>query len=183
MILSNKIKIGSLITSFFLLQNIAIMADQPIDCENEDYKSAIPSYALTEEEKVQLLEMELINALNTFDECIENKNKLLVASSKGSSSSASRSSYGENSTSSVEEKESSSSSGNSQTVQSNNLPSQSSQTQPSAGGSISEGDMESSDDDDIVARQLREAATAEEDPAIKELLWERYRDYKGINKD
>ena len=29
-----------------------------------------------------------------------------------------------------------------------------------------------SDDDDIVARQLREAAMAEEDPAIKELLWE-----------
>ena len=181
MIFSNKIKIGSFITSFFFLQNITIMADQPIDCENEDFKSEIPSYALTEEEKVQLLEMELINALDKFDECIENKNKSVVASSENSSSSASRSSYGEDSTSSIEE-ESSSNSGNSQTTQSNNVPSQSSQTQSSAGGSISEGDMESSDDDDIVARQLREAALAEKDPEIKELLWERYRDYKGINK-
>jgi hypothetical protein len=33
-------------------------------------------------------------------------------------------------------------------------------------------------DDDIVARQLREAAMAEEDPAIREKLWEEYRRYK-----
>ena len=33
-------------------------------------------------------------------------------------------------------------------------------------------------DDDIVARQLREAAEAETDPALKEKLWEEYRKYK-----
>ena len=33
-------------------------------------------------------------------------------------------------------------------------------------------------DDDVVARQLREAAMAEEDPAIRERLWEEYRRYK-----
>jgi ribosomal protein L15 len=33
-------------------------------------------------------------------------------------------------------------------------------------------------DDDVVARQLREAAMAEEDPAIREKLWEEYRRYK-----
>ena len=34
-------------------------------------------------------------------------------------------------------------------------------------------------DDDIVARQLREAAETEPDPALKEQLWEEYRKYKG----
>ena len=32
--------------------------------------------------------------------------------------------------------------------------------------------------DDVVARQLREAATNEKDPAIREKLWEEYREYK-----
>lgn len=33
-------------------------------------------------------------------------------------------------------------------------------------------------DDDVVARQLREAATQEKDPAIREKLWDEYREYK-----
>jgi hypothetical protein len=35
-------------------------------------------------------------------------------------------------------------------------------------------------DDDIIARQLREAALAEKDPALRERLWEEYRKYKGL---
>jgi hypothetical protein len=35
-------------------------------------------------------------------------------------------------------------------------------------------------DDDIIARQLREAALAEDDPALRERLWEEYRKYNGI---
>ena len=35
-------------------------------------------------------------------------------------------------------------------------------------------------DDDIIARQLREAALAEEDPELRERLWEEYRKYNGI---
>ena len=34
-------------------------------------------------------------------------------------------------------------------------------------------------DDDIVARQLREAATKEADPILREKLWEEYRKYKA----
>ena len=34
-------------------------------------------------------------------------------------------------------------------------------------------------DDDIIARQLREAALTEEDPALRERLWEEYRKYRG----
>jgi hypothetical protein len=35
-------------------------------------------------------------------------------------------------------------------------------------------------DDDIIARQLREAALVEEDPKLRERLWDEYRKYKGI---
>ncbi|MDA0824070.1 MAG: hypothetical protein O3C28_16860 [Proteobacteria bacterium] len=42
-------------------------------------------------------------------------------------------------------------------------------------------DIPSAPDDDIVARQLREAATRESDPVLRERLWEEYRKYsKGI---
>jgi len=34
--------------------------------------------------------------------------------------------------------------------------------------------------DDIVAKQLREAALAEEDPVLRERLWDEYRKYKGM---
>ena len=35
-------------------------------------------------------------------------------------------------------------------------------------------------DDDIVAKQLREAALAEEDPELRDRLWEEYKAYKGL---
>ena len=43
------------------------------------------------------------------------------------------------------------------------------------------GDIPSGTDDDVVARQLREAAMREPDPALREKLWDEYRNYKGIN--
>ena len=33
-------------------------------------------------------------------------------------------------------------------------------------------------DDDVVARQLREAAMKEDDPELREKLWDEYREYK-----
>ena len=41
-------------------------------------------------------------------------------------------------------------------------------------------DIEAIIDDDIVAKQLREAALSEEDPELRERLWEEYRKYKGM---
>ena len=35
-------------------------------------------------------------------------------------------------------------------------------------------------DEDIVAKQLREAALAEEDPELRERLWAEYRKYNGL---
>jgi hypothetical protein len=44
-------------------------------------------------------------------------------------------------------------------------------------------DIPDGQDDDIVARQLREAAMSEQDPDLKEKLWEEYKKYKtGISK-
>lgn len=39
-------------------------------------------------------------------------------------------------------------------------------------------DIPSGDDDDVVARQIREAAMHEDDPELREKLWEEYRKYK-----
>jgi len=41
-------------------------------------------------------------------------------------------------------------------------------------------DIPDGNDDDVVARQLREAAMREPDPALREKLWDEYRKYKGI---
>jgi hypothetical protein len=43
-------------------------------------------------------------------------------------------------------------------------------------------DIPDGDDDDVVARQLREAAMREPDPAVREKLWDEYRKYKGIEQ-
>jgi hypothetical protein len=40
-------------------------------------------------------------------------------------------------------------------------------------------DVKNGSDDDVVARQLREAAEYEKDPALREKLWQEYRDYKA----
>ena len=42
-------------------------------------------------------------------------------------------------------------------------------------------DVPSGSDDDVVARQLREAAMREPDPAVREKLWDEYRKYKGVS--
>ena len=42
-------------------------------------------------------------------------------------------------------------------------------------------DIPSGNDDGVFARQLREAAMREPDPAIREKLWDEYRKYKGID--
>jgi hypothetical protein len=39
-------------------------------------------------------------------------------------------------------------------------------------------DVGDGSDDDVVARQLREAAMKEEDPQLREKLWDEYREYK-----
>lgn len=49
---------------------------------------------------------------------------------------------------------------------------------PSAGDQRVPPDVGDGRDDDVVARQLREAAMKEEDPELRERLWDEYREYK-----
>jgi hypothetical protein len=51
----------------------------------------------------------------------------------------------------------------------------------SGGGRVPD-DIPDGSDDDIVARQLREAAMNEEDPELREKLWDEYREYKAAAK-
>jgi hypothetical protein len=51
---------------------------------------------------------------------------------------------------------------------------------PSSDATLPPPDVGDGRDDDVVARQIREAAMKEEDPAIREKLWDEYRRYKGI---
>lgn len=48
-----------------------------------------------------------------------------------------------------------------------------------AGGNAPPADIPDGSDDDVVARQIREAAMKESDPALREKLWEEYRKYKN----
>ncbi len=43
-------------------------------------------------------------------------------------------------------------------------------------------DIADGSDDDVVARQIREAAMREKDPALREKLWDEYRKYKNRNR-
>ncbi len=54
-------------------------------------------------------------------------------------------------------------------------------TTPGSGGKIPE-DIPRGQDDDIVARQIREAAMQEQDPVLREKLWDEYRKYKNQQK-
>ena len=49
---------------------------------------------------------------------------------------------------------------------------------PRRGAEGAPDDIPDAKDDDIIARQLREAAMQEEDPELKEKLWDEYRKYK-----
>ena len=50
---------------------------------------------------------------------------------------------------------------------------------PGSGGGRAADAVPDAKDDDIIARQLREAAMAEQDPALREKLWAEYERYKG----
>ena len=50
---------------------------------------------------------------------------------------------------------------------------------PGSGGGRAADAVPDAKDDDIIARQLREAAMAEQDPILREKLWAEYERYKG----
>ncbi|HJS59299.1 MAG TPA: hypothetical protein VKA01_14450, partial [Vicinamibacteria bacterium] len=52
-------------------------------------------------------------------------------------------------------------------------------TAGSSGAGAAPPDVGDGRDDDVVARQIREAAMKEQDPDIREKLWDEYRRYKA----
>ena len=152
-----------------------------IDCDNTEFESTEPIYAETEEEKIRRLEKELEQALAQFDNCIVEESKSLKESGGGggAAASASTTASGENESENLKE----SSSTPSTSIMSDgdiNLE-ESSRQSSSSNGSIPK-DVALIDDDDIVATQLRELAMSEKDPNLRDQLWDKYREYKGIKK-
>ena len=165
------------INNFSEEENISLSS---IDCDNTDFESTEPIYAETEEEKIIRLEKELEQALTQFDNCIIEESKSSEASGGGGAASASTTASGEN-----ESKNSGGSSGTSfAPIVSDggiNLEGSDSVQSSSSSGSIPK-DIPLKKDDDIVAQQLRELAMDEKDPKLREQLWDKYREYKGIKK-
>jgi|TARA_B100000809_G_C15072954_1_gene506763 hypothetical protein len=152
-----------------------------IDCDNTEFESTEPIYAETEEEKIRRLEKELEQALAQFDNCIVEESKSLEESGGGAAAaSASTTASGENESENLKE----SSSTPSTSIMSDgdiNLEESNSRQLSSSNGSIPK-DVALINDDDIVATQLRELAMSEEDPNLRDQLWDKYREYKGIKK-
>jgi len=159
-------------------ENVSLSA---IDCDNTEFGSTEPIYAETEEEKIRRLEKELEQALAQFDNCIvEESTSLKESGGGGAAASASTTASGENESENLKE----SSSTPSTSIISDgdfNLEESNSRQISSSNGSIPK-DVVLIDDDDIVATQLRELAMAEEDPNLRDQLWDKYREYKGIKK-
>ena len=153
-----------------------------IDCDNTEFESTEPIYAETEEEKIRRLEKELEQALTQFDNCIVEESKSLKESGGGgaAAASASTTASGENESENLKE----SSSTPSTSIMSDgdiNLEESNSRQLSSSNGSIPK-DVALINDDDIVATQLRELAMSEKDPNLRDQLWDKYREYKGIKK-
>lgn len=160
--------------------NVSLSA---IDCDNTEFESTEPIYAETEEEKIRRLEKEFEQALAQFDNCIVEESKSLKESGGGggaAAASASTTASGENESENLKE----SSSTPSTSIMSDgdiNLEESNSRQLSSSNGSIPK-DVALINDDDIVATQLRELAMSEEDPNLRDQLWDKYREYKGIKK-
>jgi hypothetical protein len=159
-------------------ENVSLSA---IDCDNTEFGSTEPIYAETEEEKIRRLEKELEQALAQFDNCIVEESKSSEESGGGgAAASASTTASGENNSESSAEP-SSASSTSAVSDGDINLEEPNSRQLSSSNGSIPK-DVALIDDDDIVATQLRELAMSEEDQNLRDQLWDKYREYKGIKK-
>ena len=159
-------------------ENVSLSA---IDCDNTEFGSTKPIYAETEEEKIRRLEKEFEQALAQFDNCIVEESKSSEESGGGgAAASASTTASGENNSESSAEP-SSASSTSAVSDGDINLEEPNSRQLSSSNGSIPK-DVALIDDDDIVATQLRELAMSEEDQNLRDQLWDKYREYKGIKK-
>lgn len=148
--------------------------------------------ALTQEERLRLMDEALIESLNRFEFCqaLKNKEKAAGGGEAGNGSGdAPGESVASSAMSGTQTPKSNSQSGNSNGSGSSDS-SQSSQDMDEtsvmrngkkmgSSGKLPE-DIPSAENDDILAAQIRYAAEQETDPVKKKQLWDEYRKYKGL---
>jgi hypothetical protein len=172
----------SLITFFIVLafySPSSQSADFNIEeCNTSDFKSKEPIYAETEEERMIRMDQELIALLNQFEECVEATESSFSATSSqstNSNSSASNSASG-NEIIRDEKEQSPEVSPVSEDEKDSNLP----DDDIKGDNGSTPKDIPDISTDDTTARQLRAEAEGTNDPVLKELYWDAYRQYKGI---
>ena len=191
------------LTSFGLLISVhSLEANPSTVCEFREVEIPPAQGIETPDEKVQRIEKAFYEALNAYDECQTAMSSSSASSASGPSGAvgvASGSAAGTGTASTLDAGETSDQSspdgGRSSIANLESSPSPSVSTQDLEGGSGEVGgvppqvpldngavpeDIPPGDDDDIVAQQIREAATSESDPAMRERIWAEYRKYKGL---
>ena len=152
------------------------------ECDTSVLKSSEPIYAETEEERLIRMDLDFIELLNQFEECVEATNSSFSSSNSQSSSANSASNSTASNTASGNEtipdqkEKTVESSSVEKTAENSNLP-----------DNIIQGDNGSTPKDipdiatdDTTAKQLRAEAQGTDDPELKALYWDAYRQYKGI---
>ena len=170
-----------------------------LPCDNEINYSHVDSHvdndnsSLTMNEQIESLDDELINSLGTFDEMLLKEEEIIALQNrKSQSSSGMENSDNDSGNSSndkkgqIEEKRS----GNNKELKEKKYSEKGKNSKASA-NKQSNGKQSKKKrnerrkldeiDDDIVARQLKEAAEKEKDPALKKKLWDEYYKYKKKN--
>ena len=149
------------------------------ECASSDRKYDQPDYAETEEERIIRIDQQLAALLNSFEECVEATNLSLSEmsnhSNNSSSASASNSASGNEVIPNKKEQAENISSVEVD-AKKTNLPDD---IVTGDNGSTPK-DIPDISSDDTTARQLRAVAEEEEDPVLKEIYWDAYREYKGI---
>lgn len=135
----------------------------------------------TEQEKTQQLDQALDQKFASFDEAMLREREAVLASDneQGNRGFSDRESYGSAGEGEGEADE------ELQTAMADTRPSEPGTTSRQVPGDPTQAsqraipeDIASGEDDDIIARQLREAAMKEQDPELREKLWDEYRKYK-----
>jgi hypothetical protein len=174
--------------------DVALLEDQ-VPCSNIRPKNPRPvaidqQHERTRTEHTAILASELDAALGEFDEMLLREQERVKAATPPSASNTAspeqQSGYRAGATAEADNRVTPSATGVTGSVEatssttgageSSPVPQAGTKGKQAVSGTPS--DIPDGSDDDVVARQLREAAEKETDPALKQRLWEEYRKYK-----
>ena len=188
--------------------NNKVNAQSHVDCTKSDIEINKGDTILTKEEEIAIMDKELYKSLSKFEKCIVNSSTSSSSSSSSSNSSSASNDYSSadarqdateisaknnipevansvpsQSISGTEEysEESSPDTDISVNIEEDNTNdgTQRDINQTLENGKIPD-DIPPSDNDTVLEKQIRRAAMEAEDPEKKKRLWNRYREYKGL---